>query len=518
MVEKMQYDYQMTFPMLDQYATEMAYQAAPDLFLNQDKTVDKLGDVSVKLLSTYSTNGWDTVSVCSVTDLNQSVAAQKTYPLFMEHTTTDEEDGDVSLTADFDPWTISANGDGGSVNLKIPIKSGTLTYNGKKFDMKDSRAVIQVRLSYYPLIKGSVAEPNYYNLDIDKEKSVDSVISVVEFNTHLGFIKSSIAQSVFSDWLNLDSTLEKIGVLFATAQLNMADSEDFKWLTPTYASYAYIDVGGDLSKSKFAVLCMVMNRKPPEVHQAPPVVYSEGCNYAFMINREVYVEYQLLPSLPYAFEGAKPSDFSLGSGENGESRCSIKAKNLKLEKVKYGGLDYQPVMDDMTLEVNEDKIVCAIRFTTEISPGITAHTFVQTENGIKLGKNKAKEIIMEYVPLRKPITTHQTDVSAGVIVTEVLSEIIVAVIGLGIGKVVATVIQKVICAVIVALTFAVISVIIHVIIEKVYSEGVQEQMPSIMPMTTTATKYVKWPFLKEAHFVPKEAVLNGTLCFMGVLE
>ena len=518
MVEKMQYGYQMTLPMLDKYAQEMAYQAAPDLFPNRDKAVDKPGGIDVKLTGIYSTNGWDTVSVCSVTDLNKSVAAQKTYPMSMKHTIKDEDGGDISLSADFDPWSISANGDGGLVNLKIPIKSGSLIFDGNELNIKDSSAVIQVRLSFYPLIKGSVAEPSNYNLDISKSTNNRCVISVVEFNTNLGRIKSAIAQSVFSDWLNLGSTLEKIGILFATAQLNMSDSENFKWLTPTYSSYAYVDVGGDLSKSKFAVLCMLMNRKPPEVHQAPGIIYSEGCNYAFMINREVYVEYQLLPSMTYTFEGSKPSDFSLGSSEKGESKSTITAHNLKLEKVEYASFDYYPVMDNMSIEVNEDKIICTVDFTTEISPGITAHSFVKTENLLKLDKNDAGEIIMIYDPIGEPITRNQTDVSPGIIVTEVLVEIITAVVGFGVGKVVSTIIKRVVCAVIVVLVCVTISVIIHVIIEKIYSEGVQKQMPSIMPMTATATKYVKWPFLKDAHFVPKEVVLNGTLCFMGVLE
>lgn len=513
MIDKLKYDYTFSMPLADECFKYAAAEAAPDLCAIHTGEEDQK-PTDIQFGSSYSTNGWDTASVCRVSDLNTAIAKQKTYPLNMDYTL--EEDGDTyKLSASFKPWSMTAGGDGGNVNLKIDFDSDTENYfmmGGKKKRIAYCSAEIQVHLSYFPQPE-KIAKAGNYTLKPDTEASQVNPVSVISFESDLPELAvQPIAQAVFSAWINSKDTLQKINILFSTAQLSTYDKEDFAWLVPTYSSYAFADIGGDVSKCKFAVLCMLKGRTAPQVHQMPAIEFTNGNNCAFMLNREVFVEYQLLPALPLSFENASASNFTL----NKSDKISITAQNLKLQKVQYNKVDYYPKLGNMTITVDEFCISCEVDFYTEISAGIVAHTFVRTQNKVQLGQNSKGEAIMEYVPYGEPVTRNETKVEAWVIVTEIIAELIVALVGACIFKVVSTIIKRVVVCVVVAIICAVISVVIHVIIERVISEGVQSVLPSIVPMTNAATKYVSWPFVKSGEeFTVKKIELNGTLCFEG---
>ena len=513
MIEKLKYDYKLSIPQVDEHLGQMAMNAAPELFAKSGLARAKTSNIDLQLHNSYSTNNWDTVSVCLVSDLNTAIEKQGTYPMSMDYQV--EEDSCVyQVTAEFKPWSITPGGDGGNINLKIPFKKLCFKMDGVNFNSEKCEAIIQTHLAFFPM-PDDIATPGTYRLVLDTKKSATLPISIIQFNSDLPqFAIAPIVQEILSRWLNSSETLEKIQILFATAQLNMSDTEDFAWLKPTYSSYAYTDIDGDPKKSKFGVLCMVKGRIPPKIHQMPAIELNEKDNFAFMINREIFVEYQLLPSLPQAFENASAGDFVL----NTEDGISITAEKLDMPSVTYGVIDYHPKLKKMTITVSETQIICEVDFTTDISPGIVAKTFVRTTHKIKLGYNDQNEPIMVYEEDGEVITRNETEVEAWVIVTEVIAEVITAVVGFAVGKVVSTVIKRVLTAVIVVIICALISLTIHLIIEKVVSEGVQKALPSIQPMATAAVKYVKWPFLsdsKNTDFKISDICLNGTLCFIG---
>ena len=515
MIEKLKYDYKLSIPQVDEYLRQTAITTSPDLFAKSASGQAFTSDVDLQLCSTYSTNGWDTVSVCLVSDLNTAIEKQKRYPLSMDYQVI-EGKNTYQVKADFGPWSIIAGGDGANINLKIPFKNLNCNFGGESYTSQQCEAIIQSHLAFFPAPK-KIADPGTYQLEFEREQANGASISVIEFNSDLPSLSvAPLVQTVFSEWLNSNETLKNIQILFATAQLNMPDNKDFEWLIPTYSSYAYTDINGDLTKSKFGVLCMVKDRIAPDIHQMPAIDFSSESknNFAFMINREVFVEYQLMPSLPQAFENASSENFKFDG-------TRITADNLQLPSVRYGLLDYYPELNQMTMTITETQIICELDFTTNISPGIDAKTFVKTTHTVTLGYNDNNEPIMVYEQDGDVITRNQTEVAAGVIVTEVIAEIIVAVVGIGVGNVVKKIIHRVLVALVVAVMCAIISSIIHLIIEKVVSEGVQKALPSIQPMATAAVKYVKWPFLASEdnqNFKPSDICLNGTLCFIGVIE
>lgn len=516
MIEKLKYDYIMTMPGADDFIKKCAVLAAPDI-LSENKMSDKELETDIRLSSPYSINGWDTVTICSVSDLNRAIESQKTYPENIDYTLTDEGI-DYHLQADFSPWKIIIGGDGANINLEILFSGGKFAKGMKTYTITSARAVIQVRLDYLPQPK-KVADPGKYSLKISKEVSggLENPISVINFTSDLsGIATNSMAQAVMSAWLNSQETLEAINILFATAQLNMGESEEFSWLMPTYSSYAYTDVDSDPDKSKFGVLCMLKDRMPPAEHQLPAVVFEQGNNSAFLISREVYAQYQLLPALPQAFENVSAKDFTLE-----DDGLSIKAQGLDMPSVRYGAIDYYPKLDYLKIILAETAIECRLEIHTEISPGIVAKSVVITYHGLRLGKNDKDEPIMEYYQKEEPKISNDTEVAAWVIVTEVIANIIVAVAGLAVGKAVETIVKRVLAAIITVMVCAITSTIIHVIIERVIAEGVTAAIPDITPMIKSATQYVEWPFCSrknEMDFEVKKIELYGTLYFEGVIS
>lgn len=513
MIDKLKYNYTFSMPLAEEYFRNTAAEAAPDLCAIHTGEEDQK-PTDIQFGNSYSTNGWDTASVCRVSDLNTSIANQKTYPLHIDYTLKEDEDT-YKLSAGFKPWSMTAGGDGGNVNLKIDFDGDTENYfmmGDKKKRITYCSAEIQVHLNYFPQPE-MIAKAGNYTLNPDTEASQVNPVSVISFESNLPELAvQPIAQAVFSAWINSRDTLQKINILFSTAQLSTYDRKDFAWLVPTYSSYAFADIGGDVGKCKFAVLCMLKGRTAPLVHQMPAVEFTNGNNCAFMLNREVFVEYQLLPALPLSFANSSASDFTLKKSD----KITITAENLKLQEVQYNNVDYYPKLRKMTITVDEFCISCEVDFNTEISAGIVAHTFVRTQNKVQLGKNAKGEAIMEYVPDGAPVTRNETKVAAWVIVTEIIAESIVAVAGACIFKVVSTIIKRVVVCIVVVIICAAISVVIHVIIERVISEGVQSVLPSIVPMTAAATKSVNWPFVKSGgEFKVQKIELNGTLYFEG---
>lgn len=518
MIDKLKYDYKLSIPQVDEYLRQTAIDAVPELFEKSAAGQKFTSDADIRLGSSYSTNGWDTVSVCLVSDLNAAIQNQKTYPLEMDHQM--EEEGEkYKLSAEFMPWSIAPGGDGGNVNLEVKFKSANCNFAGQSYTTQNCTAVIQVHLGFFPRPE-AIAAPGTYRLELDSDQTKGNPISVTEFICDLPKMTvAPVMQTIFSDWLNSEETLKKIQILFATAQLNMPENKDYDWLVPTYSSYAYTDINGDPTKSKFGILCMVKDREvnPDEVvHQLPAIDFGDKGtnNFAFMIKREVFVEYQLIPSLPQAFENASSDDFKFDG-------IAVTATGLKLPSVTYGALDYDPMLEKMEMTIAETQIICEITFTTNISPGIDAITFIKTTHKIKLGYNDDNEPIMVYEQDGDIVTLNQTEVAAGVIIAEIVAELIVAVVGIAVGRVVETIIRRFLIALIVAFICAIISMTIHLIIEKVVAEGVQKALPSIQPMTLAAVKYVKWPFIeKETNpdFELSDICLNGTLCFIGEIS
>ena len=134
------------------------------------------------LTDAVTTNGWDTVSICRVTALNERIKGEKTYPESIE-----AGQGQLQLKGEFAPWQIITGGDGRNVKIRVPMKNGTYTGmefgKGNVFDLKDVYVDIQVTLSYFPMSNSKQMEDGSYELYVNnkttgEEEPIAAVLSL----------------------------------------------------------------------------------------------------------------------------------------------------------------------------------------------------------------------------------------------------------------------------------------------------------------------------------------------------
>ncbi|MDR1549350.1 MAG: TULIP family P47-like protein [Hungatella sp.] len=503
-------------PKLDEKVKEAVLQTS--LYTDAQSVMEEELE-ELRLSSPIVTNDWDTVSICRISALNQVIRDKKTYPKDVEGTFTDGATT-YELYAGFSPWQIANGGDGKNVQISTALSGGRIEVigaNGNSIYSVDGTSMkLQVKLDYFPQPK-PVADNGDYELKVktDSASQEDPIVAIVSFTppSKLPFIIKAVLQEILLNWFNLPENLARFNTLFSTVTINnIGKDEDFEWLQPTYMSYACTSLK-DGSDGLFGVLCMVKGRDGTENHnQIPAVSMSENQNAVFLINKEVFIKYQFLPSLPQAFKNAKPEDFSID-----DAGLTITAKDLSLETVRHGAIDYQPKLGSLKVTFNETTIDTVTIINTNISPGIDTVTTIVTSHTLAMGKNSKDEPIMIYKNVGDPVTSNETHVAAWVIVTEVIVELIIAVVAAVAGNVVKTVVKRIVITVIVAIIVAVISVIIHVIIEKVISEGVTENIPSIAPMVKSGTKPIKWPFAVKDEFEISDMKYYGSLAFYGAV-
>lgn len=472
----------------------------------------------IMLDQSISTNGWDTVSICRVSALNAQIKVAKTYPESMDIT---EPGSTISVNGEFDAWQVVTGGDGKNVKINVPFKNGVyrgIQFNGQDtFDLAGSSVDILVKLQYFPLPEPSIADGEY-NLYINTEgatptEPIAAVINLHVENEYMDDINKSILKGEVEKWLNIPENLKKFDTLFSTININnMGEgSEQFSWLRATSISYAYTDIGTE-DTSTFGILCMTNHRSCAGLpNQLPAVSLKEDNNALFVISREIFVRYQLFPSLPYIFPGSSQADYTID-----KTGLTINAKKLKLDDVKVGAIYYHPVADDFEITFDETYIRTTTKVSCEISPGIVSHTVIVTKQTLIMDVNSNGEKIMSYEMVGDPEISNSVETSPGIIVTEVILGLIGAVVT-AIAACVAGPIVALVIGIIAALVVAIVSITIHVIIEKVIAEGIQDAVPSIEPMVKIASSQIKWPFCCEGGLDLTNIDYLGALIFEGNL-
>ena len=474
------------------------------------------------LASMVTTNGWDTVSICRITALNAQIKANKTYPASISYQSTR---GQItySLSGNFNAWQVICGGDGRNLKLNLPMQSGQ--YNGldngagSTFNLAEVSVEIEVNLSYFPIPNPDGAKDGSYDLKVNINKISESgqIAMVTSLNDPLGTIddiNQSILRGLFEKWLNVDENLRKFDTLFSTVIINNfgQQSEEYKWLRATAISYAYTDKNTEDS-SIFGVLCMTNGRPHDGLpNQIPAVDLQSDDNAIFLISREIFVKYQLLPSLPIIFNDSPDAQYVVD-----QSGTTINATNLKLDSVRVGAIDYHPIAKSFEICFDETYIRTTATIFTNISPGIDANTIILTKQTLAIGKNENGEQVMTYAMVGAPDVQNSTNIAPWITITEVITALIGAVV-ISVASVVASKVATLIIGIVVALVVATISLVIHEIIANIIAGKATSKLPAIAPMVKVATSQVQWPFCKEDAFCLTNIEYSGAIIFDGNLK
>lgn len=465
--------------------------------------------------SPISLNNWDTATIVRADKLNEEIEKKKTYPLEIGYQVQDKETEDIySINGLFLPWQITPGGDGRNLWFKISFKNGSFQIGENQVDLQDVSLTVSVSLAYFPRPEKE-AEDGSYRLSINTSMNhteEDCVIVLSVEAENMTDIRKTEFASVMRCWLNLEKTLSMFQPLFATVVIDNNSSADFKWLKPTYMSYAYRDAP-NIEDALFGVLCMTNERDGSEgISQMPLVAMKSNEDILFLVNREIFVKYQYIESLTQAIPGTTDDNFVLG-----DDSLSVEAKNIPLATIKYGAIDYQPIMKNFHVYFEETRVRTELQVDINISPGIDVHSYIETQHSLVLGQNAEGEPTMIFKNIGEPIVYNETETASWIVITEAIVDVIIGVASAAIVETVKEVTQKVIISIVAALTAAVVGIVIHEIIATIVADGTLEKLPSITPMLEAGVSPVKWPFTDSSIFEVENISYNGSFIFRGKL-
>lgn len=465
------------------------------------------------LAAEADTQGWDSASAVRLSQVNKALEATGVSPPSFNQAVTDT----WSINGSFGPWRMARGGSGSIVFMRTPIPNATLSFSGANTPIEGATATIAVKLKYLPQPDGAIPDPtagDKNNLVSDATgRSADDpavVVQRIDYGTKpIGDLEKALFQSAIAKWFN--TNLVQFNYVFAVVALNqVAEAPQFQWLKPTYTSYAYYD-GSSTDPSDDAAYfgALTMNGRSPDglANQLPAGAIPPGQGAALLIGRRLFMQNMVLPGVQAAFPDSTTTDFKL---TNDNSSVQL-ARDLNMDKVRVGAIDYQPTAQEFTLQIIGDEIQTRSKIHIPISPGIDAYVLTDSYYRVELVTKTDGSQTIGWVPSRDPVSDHYYTKATWVTITEVIVAIIGAVVALVAGAVLEGVLRVVV--VVIILVIAGIAAATPELIAKAISDGAAAALPSINTMLAEMLAPIEWP--NTAGFKLAQVELNGALQLSG---
>lgn len=465
------------------------------------------------LAAEADTQGWDSASAVRLSQVNRALEATGVSPPGFNLAMTDT----WSINGTFGPWRMTRGGSGSIVFLRTPIPEATLAFSGTNTPIEGATATIAVKLKYLPQPEGEIPDPtggDKNNLLSDSSgRSADDpavVVQRIDYGTKpVGDMEKALFQSAIAKWFN--ANLGQFNYVFAVVALNqVATAPQFQWLKPTYTGYAYYD-GPSTDPSEDAAYfgALTMNGRSPDglANQLPAGAIPAGQGAALLIGRRLFMQNMVLPGVQAGFPGSTTTDFTL---TNDNSTIQL-ARQLNMDKVRVGAIDYQPTAQEFTLQIIGDEIQTRSKIHIPISPGIDAYVLNESYYRMELVDKKDGTQTIGWVQSRDPVSDHYYTKEAWVTITEVIVSIIGAIAAIVAGAVLQGVLRVVV--VIIILVIAGIAAATPELIAKAISDGAAAALPSLNTMLAEMLAPIEWP--NTTGFELAQVELNGALQLSG---
>lgn len=377
-----------------------------------------------------STLNWDTVFAVPISIVNDAIIDKKSSPEGLEF----QDSYGNRCKGDFGDWQIITGGDGSLINMRLPINNFQAHIIDDKYNFfngdggfKSAEMDVRVKLSYFPndkLFRNEEVKIVDLKIRSESDDPVDPVVVCLSLKNISGyyFVFSNengdedyfqeIIQMLFSN-LIIEWLKENIGLfnhIFSVVNLNLyIDQYDqWAWSKPSYVSYAYTDIDGDLDKSLLGVLCMTGGRNPGHRQQkVDPYAVPDSSQCGFLIFEERLLNDIILPTLPMYFENSTTKDYEVinASGESGQYQYILRlkrGKSIRLERVEVDGSKYDPYMTEMNITLVNGTL--KLEATTETSVGVGGKVGCRTINFCKLilAENGNGEQTISYEEVEEP--------------------------------------------------------------------------------------------------------------------
>jgi hypothetical protein len=297
-------------------------------------------------------NGWDTVSLLNIQQVNKQLA-NRLSELVMTFQTfwTDGFAGAYTASGTFGPWSITG-GSGSDIYLTLPVTSGTLApqggTSGPQTDIGGMTVTVIVNLEWVP----SAVTPQGKSLQFALQQVAApgaarqpggiSVKSVTDpHSTGCGAeVGSGIANTLLDN---------KDKITFIFAQTGVVSTATATWLQPRQSAYSFHQpAGGD---QYLAILSVTSDHDISTLSaNIDSGIASSQYPLSFAISGELFLANVILPALPAAFTGSSVSDFAYANG------AITLVSQFDLSAVQVGAIWYTPNVTSMTITINANAL------------------------------------------------------------------------------------------------------------------------------------------------------------------
>ena len=449
------------------------------------------------------------VSSIHIDTLNEAIELGGTTP---EGFAQAGDDG-VRVTAEFQPWRLSPDGDGKILTLDIGLRGLVIDYGAtvKRHDRAIAR--VDVRLDLLPLEEDArlrAAAPKQTLLLVldagERDAAPPARVTSVEIDGDPGLLDEGYAGAALQLWLK--DNLSRFTHVFAAITLyrTVEHGEDFKWLKPTAISYAFGRNMRDSERSTLGVLCQTEMRSTDGLlNQIEADVIPEGSEVGFLLSRRRFIRDVLAPALPVAFDGLQ--DRHLAFLDNDEGITLKEAPKLKA--VTSGGKTYDPELVQLDLRLGQSWIDTLAHTRTQVIPGVWGHCRTRGKYSIKLTPRADGGQSIAVEQLGKVEEENWKEVAKSIVILEwvlgalaALVAIAIAVCTMGFGITVAAPVYYALYGSMVAFTAVAATRILS-----------GEDSPPIDLLTTRIDEAVTWG--ANGRFQPNFAGLNHALQIGG---
>ena len=370
-----------------------------------------------------STFGWDTAFAVRIANVNQAIVAKGVSPTVFDYT--DPSDGQEYCKGEFEPWVVVRGGDGGGVNIKLPVKNvvgQTKAAAGyTPYSWSGGSLTFTVRLEFF-----NVGERKHH-LKV-KPTSDEASVPVVELYGSDVSVPVAPAWAVYALQAALTAwckaNLAAFAYVFSVVDLNdEADRGAWSFLKPTAVSYSYVD--GDTDEDAFlGVLAMTHGEDPGGLQQVlDKRIVQANEQGAFCISRSLLLKKLVTPNLIKLWSNLGESQLSYG-----ENDIQLKAnESVELPQVEEQGQYYTPQLKEFSLTIEGEEITLDAYTETDVQDGVTAWCRTTARYTITKGTNKQGQTTLAYSQLGDPQTSHGHRIAEWVKITDAILAVVVAV-------------------------------------------------------------------------------------------
>ncbi|MBO0930061.1 TULIP family P47-like protein [Fibrella aquatilis] len=372
-----------------------------------------------------STFGWDTVFAVRIDNVNAAIASHHTSPTTFSYT--DPADANVYCSGGFGTWSVVRGGDGGGVNVQIPLEQVTGQMNDNAayvaYTCAAASVIVTVRLTYF-----DTSQPTQQNLKVNPVSTSPDVPVVELYSSDFSTNPVVPAYAVYAlqaavmNWCT--ANLAAFEHVFSVIDINgEADTGDWAFLKPTSVSYAYVDGPTD-DDAFLGVLTMTTGTPSGGLQQVLDTRIVQGTEEgAFCLSRGLLMNKLILPNLQLLWPNLQTGQVTISD----DTLQLNPNESVALPQTQYQGNTYTPQLNEFTLTIEGAQLTIDAYTETVVQDGVTAWCRNVEQYTIVKGTNSSGQTTLAYQAVGTPQTSNGHYIAEWVQITDTILAVVLGI-------------------------------------------------------------------------------------------